>query len=156
MITNFLVYIFILKFFKYILMSVSFIPQRVACLLRKVVQEIERRISTQAEHLRTVVCQKILLLLFCIEFFSLITWLLFYVQQNNLYKAREEKYQSRIKVLEALATGTSEETQVVSKTLMWSFSQRFAFMCASNMNPIHQMIKSYLQIVMNKLQQIKV
>ncbi|KAF2608260.1 hypothetical protein F2Q68_00045567 [Brassica cretica] len=30
------------------------IPQRVACLLRKVVQEIERRISTQAEHLRTV------------------------------------------------------------------------------------------------------
>ena len=30
------------------------IAQRVACLLRKVVQEIERRISTQAEHLRTV------------------------------------------------------------------------------------------------------
>lgn len=155
MITDFLVYIFVLKFFKYILMTVSFIPQRVACLLRKVVQEIERRISTQAEHLRTVV-SKILLLLFCIELFSLITWLLFYVQQNNLYKAREEKYQSRIKVLEALATGTSEETQVVSKTLMWSFSQRFAFMCASSMNPIHQMIKFCLQIVMNKLQQIEV
>lgn len=32
----------------------SYIDQRVACLLRKVVQEIERRISTQAEHLRTV------------------------------------------------------------------------------------------------------
>ena len=32
----------------------SFCSQRVACLLRKVVQEIERRISTQAEHLRTV------------------------------------------------------------------------------------------------------
>ncbi|XP_042496777.1 kinesin-like protein KIN-14K [Macadamia integrifolia] len=61
------------------------IPHRVACLLRKVVQEIERRISTQAEHLRT---------------------------QNNLYKAREEKYQSRLRVLETLATGTSEETQV--------------------------------------------
>ncbi|KAK6128256.1 hypothetical protein DH2020_037994 [Rehmannia glutinosa] len=45
------------------------IPHRVACLLRKVVQEIERRICT------------------------------------------EEKYQSRIRVLEALATGTSEETQ---------------------------------------------
>lgn len=28
--------------------------QRVACLLRKVVQEIERRISTQAEHIRNV------------------------------------------------------------------------------------------------------
>ncbi|KAL2321198.1 hypothetical protein Fmac_030167 [Flemingia macrophylla] len=60
------------------------IPQRVACLLRKVVQEIERRISTQAEHLRT---------------------------QNNLFKAREEKYHSRIKVLEALASGTREESE---------------------------------------------
>ncbi|XP_057954477.1 kinesin-like protein KIN-14C isoform X2 [Malania oleifera] len=66
------------------------IPHRVACLLRKVVQEIERRISTQAEHLRT---------------------------QNNLFKAREEKYQSRIRVLEALATGTSEETQIVMNQL---------------------------------------
>ncbi|XP_073128123.1 kinesin-like protein KIN-14C isoform X2 [Henckelia pumila] len=60
------------------------IPHRVACLLRKVAQEIERRISTQAEHLRT---------------------------QNNLFKAREEKYQSRIRVLEVLAAGTSEEIQ---------------------------------------------
>lgn len=33
---------------------VASICQRVACLLRKVVQEIERRISTQAEHLRMV------------------------------------------------------------------------------------------------------
>ncbi|KAI7986685.1 Kinesin-like protein KIN-14K [Camellia lanceoleosa] len=66
------------------------IPHRVACLLRKVVQEIERRISTQAEHLRT---------------------------QSNLFKAREEKYQSRIRVLEALATGTSEETQVAMNQL---------------------------------------
>ncbi|KAM5571159.1 hypothetical protein ABKV19_011664 [Rosa sericea] len=62
----------------------SEIPHRVACLLRKVVQEIERRISTQAEHLRT---------------------------QNNLFKAREEKYQSRIRVLEALASGTNEESE---------------------------------------------
>ncbi|KAM7479705.1 hypothetical protein LguiA_027918 [Lonicera macranthoides] len=66
------------------------IPHRVACLLRKVIQEIERRISTQAEHLRT---------------------------QNNLFKAREEKYQSRIRVLEALASGTSEETQIVVSQL---------------------------------------
>ncbi|KAA8541222.1 hypothetical protein F0562_025171 [Nyssa sinensis] len=66
------------------------IPHRVACLLRKVVQEIERRISTQAEHLRT---------------------------QNNLFKAREEKYQSRIRLLEALATGTSNETQIVMNQL---------------------------------------
>nr|XP_017239833.1 PREDICTED: kinesin-4-like [Daucus carota subsp. sativus] len=62
------------------------IPYRVACLLRKVVQEIERRIFTQAEHLKT---------------------------QNQLFKVREEKYQSRIKVLEALAAGTGEETQVL-------------------------------------------
>ncbi|XP_057447047.1 kinesin-like protein KIN-14P [Lotus japonicus] len=61
------------------------IPHRVACLLRKVVQEIERRISTQNEHLRT---------------------------QKNLYKAREDKYQSRIRVLEALASGTREESEI--------------------------------------------
>ncbi|CAN6714314.1 unnamed protein product [Malus baccata var. baccata] len=60
------------------------IPHRVSSLLRRVVQEIERRISTQAEHLRT---------------------------QNNLFKAREEKYQSRIRVLETLASGTSEESE---------------------------------------------
>ncbi|CAJ1951903.1 unnamed protein product [Sphenostylis stenocarpa] len=60
------------------------IPHRVACLLRKVVQEIERRISTQADHLKT---------------------------QNNLFKAREEKYHSRIRVLEALASGTEDENK---------------------------------------------
>ncbi|XP_020554260.1 kinesin-like protein KIN-14P [Sesamum indicum] len=73
------------------------IPHRVACLLRKVVQEIERRICTQAEHLRT---------------------------QNNLFKAREEKYQSRIRVLEALATGTSEETQIVMNQLQQLKSEK--------------------------------
>ncbi|KAJ7970378.1 Kinesin-like protein [Quillaja saponaria] len=62
------------------------IPHRVACLLRKVVQEVERRISTQAEHLRT---------------------------QSNLFKAREEKYQSRIRVLEVLASGTKEDSEIV-------------------------------------------
>uniref|UniRef100_A0A6N2KN80 Kinesin motor domain-containing protein n=1 Tax=Salix viminalis TaxID=40686 RepID=A0A6N2KN80_SALVM len=53
------------------------IPHRVACLLRKVVQEIERRISTQVEHLRT----------------------------------------ARIRVLEALASGTGEERGVVMDRL---------------------------------------
>ncbi|KAL5564750.1 hypothetical protein UlMin_027914, partial [Ulmus minor] len=66
------------------------IPYRVACLLRKVVQEIERRISTQAEHLRT---------------------------QNNLIKARDEKYQSRIRVLEALASGSNDETEILTNHL---------------------------------------
>ncbi|KAF1859399.1 hypothetical protein Lal_00009983 [Lupinus albus] len=60
------------------------IPQRVACLLRKVIQEIERRISTQAEHLKT---------------------------QNNLFKTREDKYQSRIRVLEVLASGSKKDSE---------------------------------------------
>nr|Q0E2L3.2 RecName: Full=Kinesin-like protein KIN-14D [Oryza sativa Japonica Group] len=59
------------------------IPYRIACLLRKVILEIERRISTQAGHIRN---------------------------QNNLIKAREEKYQSRIRVLEVLAGGVSGQT----------------------------------------------
>ncbi|XVF50579.1 hypothetical protein PTKIN_Ptkin04bG0112900 [Pterospermum kingtungense] len=67
------------------------ISHHVACLLRKVVQEIERRISTQADHLRT---------------------------QKYLFKAREEKYQSRIRVLEALASGTGEETKNVTNQLL--------------------------------------
>ncbi|KAL0663776.1 hypothetical protein Bca4012_100613 [Brassica carinata] len=66
------------------------IPQRVACLLRKVVQEIERRISTQAEHLRT---------------------------QNNIFKTREEKYQSRINVLEALASGSGKDSEIATQQL---------------------------------------
>ncbi|KAL0701681.1 hypothetical protein Bca4012_057803 [Brassica carinata] len=73
------------------------IPQRVACLLRKVVQEIERRISTQAEHLRT---------------------------QNNIFKAREEKYQSRINVLEALASGTGEENEIATQQLRQMKTQK--------------------------------
>ncbi|XP_019099071.1 PREDICTED: kinesin-like protein KIN-14M [Camelina sativa] len=66
------------------------IPQRVVCLLKKVVLEIARRISTQSEHLRT---------------------------QNSVFKSREEKYQSRIKVLETLASGTSEENEIATRQL---------------------------------------
>ncbi|XP_074580843.1 kinesin-like protein KIN-14C [Curcuma longa] len=69
------------------------IPHRVSCLLRKVVQEIERRISTQADHIRN---------------------------QNNLIKAREEKYQSRIRVLETLANGTICEIQVCCNTFLFA------------------------------------
>ncbi|KAK8692680.1 hypothetical protein V6N13_070287 [Hibiscus sabdariffa] len=63
------------------------IPHRVTCLLRKVVQEIERRISTQADHLRT---------------------------QNNLFKIREERYQSRIRVLQVLAAESDEQAKPVT------------------------------------------
>ncbi|XP_044423248.1 kinesin-like protein KIN-14M isoform X2 [Triticum aestivum] len=63
------------------------IPYHLAFLLRKIILEVERRISTQAEHIRN---------------------------QNNLMKAREEKYKSRIRVLEALASGTSGQIHVSS------------------------------------------
>ncbi|KAJ3704038.1 hypothetical protein LUZ61_007743 [Rhynchospora tenuis] len=66
------------------------IPHRVVFLLRKVVQEIERRISTQAEHIRN---------------------------QNTVIKAREDKYRSRIKALETLVNGTNEENQIVMNRL---------------------------------------
>lgn len=90
--------------------------QRVACLLRKVVLEIERRISTQSEHLRTVflVSSEI----YIVNCFSIVFKArehlrkVLFVQQNNVFKAREEKYQSRIKVLETLASGTNEENEV--------------------------------------------
>ncbi|WOK95708.1 kinesin-4-like [Canna indica] len=67
------------------------IPHRVACLLRRVVQEIERRILTQAEHIRN---------------------------QNSLIKAREGKYLSRIRVFEELAKGTHEENKIVMQQLL--------------------------------------
>ncbi|KAL4361235.1 hypothetical protein GQ457_04G039030 [Hibiscus cannabinus] len=63
------------------------IPHRVTCLLRKVVQEIERRVSTQADHLRT---------------------------QNNLFKIREERYQSRIRVLQVLAAESDKQAKPVT------------------------------------------
>lgn len=36
------------------------------------------------------------------------------LQQNNLYRAREEKYQSRLRALESLAKGTIEENEVLT------------------------------------------
>ncbi|KAL7183043.1 hypothetical protein ACSBR1_041682 [Camellia fascicularis] len=67
------------------------ITQCMAFLLKKVVQEVEQRVSTQAEYLK---------------------------KQNNLYKVLEEKYQSRMRVLETLATGTYEENEVVMNQLL--------------------------------------
>ena len=84
--------------------------QPIACLLRKVVQEIERRILTQADHIRSVRQEQYNFIVPTI--FIFVFNYIYYLQQNNLIKAREEKYQSRIRVLETLASGTSEETQV--------------------------------------------
>jgi kinesin family protein C2/C3 len=93
----------------------------VACLLRKVSQEIERRISTQAEHIRTV-CplynyNKLLFTSGFLSRFPHATFLHF-IQQSNLFKAREEKYQSRIRVLEALVSETREENEVYKKIIV--------------------------------------
>ncbi|KAH0450242.1 hypothetical protein IEQ34_020934 [Dendrobium chrysotoxum] len=60
------------------------VPHRVASLVQKVMQEIERRFSMQAEHIRN---------------------------QNYFIKAREEKYKSRIRLIETLTSGTTEEIQ---------------------------------------------
>ncbi|CAL0312646.1 unnamed protein product [Lupinus luteus] len=61
--------------------------QRAACLLRKILQVIELRYSNQAEGIKN---------------------------QNNLFKAREGKYQLRMNALETLAEGTTEENEVVT------------------------------------------
>lgn len=66
------------------------LSHRMACLLRKVLQIIERRMSVQAENFK---------------------------HQNDVYKSREQKFQSRIKVLETLAKGTCEENEVALKNL---------------------------------------
>ncbi|KAM7531296.1 hypothetical protein LguiB_034706 [Lonicera macranthoides] len=66
------------------------IPNRVASILKKVVQEIEQRISRQGEDFK---------------------------KQNNLYKSREKKYQSRIRALETLVMGTAEENEVLANQL---------------------------------------
>ncbi|CAK9142218.1 unnamed protein product [Ilex paraguariensis] len=66
------------------------IPQLVASLLKLVLQEVEQRVSRLAEDMK---------------------------KQNSLYKSREEKYQSKIRVLETLAIGTAEHNEVVMNQL---------------------------------------
>ncbi|XP_038725719.1 kinesin-like protein KIN-14J [Tripterygium wilfordii] len=66
------------------------VTRHMAIILRKVVQIVEQRMSVQAENSK---------------------------KQNNLYKARDEKYRFRINVLETLATGTTEENEVAIKLL---------------------------------------
>ncbi|XP_052210202.1 kinesin-like protein KIN-14J isoform X2 [Diospyros lotus] len=66
------------------------ISHRMGFLLKKVVHEIEQQFSTQAESFK---------------------------KQNNLYKTLEEKYQSRMRVLETLANGMSVENEVAMNLL---------------------------------------
>ncbi|KAL9684660.1 hypothetical protein QQ045_022101 [Rhodiola kirilowii] len=66
------------------------LPHTVSCILQKVIRAIEQRVATQAQNIRN---------------------------QNLLYKSREEKYQSRLQVLETLAKGTVEENEVLTSQL---------------------------------------
>ncbi|XP_058732019.1 kinesin-like protein KIN-14J [Vicia villosa] len=61
--------------------------QRAACLLRKILQVIELRFSNQAESMKN---------------------------QNNIFKAREGKYQTKLNAVETLAVGTTEENELVT------------------------------------------
>ncbi|KAL9310535.1 Kinesin-like protein KIN-14J [Arabidopsis thaliana] len=62
------------------------VSHAMASLLSALVQVIEQRISNQADNLKN---------------------------QNILFRVREEKYRSRIKVLESLAAGTTKENEVL-------------------------------------------
>lgn len=82
-----------------------------------------------------------------------------FIQQNNLFKAREEKYQSRVKVLEALASGTSEESQVRNIIgINRPGADSFLYKCFDAVPMPYFLSENFLlQLVMNHhLQQIKV
>ncbi|XP_022873860.1 kinesin-like protein KIN-14J [Olea europaea var. sylvestris] len=66
------------------------ISQHVASVLKLVVQEIEQRVSGLLISIR---------------------------KQSSLYKSREDRYQSKIRALETLATGTTVENEVVKNQL---------------------------------------
>ncbi|GER57524.1 P-loop nucleoside triphosphate hydrolasessuperfamily protein with CH (Calponin Homology) domain [Striga asiatica] len=70
------------------------ITQRVASVLKLVVQEIEHRVSKHADNMRKGI-----------------------MQQSNLYKSREDRYHTMIRALESLAAGTSEENEIVMNQL---------------------------------------
>ncbi|CAK8579200.1 unnamed protein product [Lathyrus sativus] len=61
--------------------------QHAACLLRKILQVIELRFSNQSESMKN---------------------------QNNIFKAREGKYQTKLNAVETLAAGAAEENELVT------------------------------------------
>ncbi|WJX53950.1 hypothetical protein P8452_39889 [Trifolium repens] len=83
--------------------------QRTACLLRKILQVIELRFSNQAESMKS---------------------------QNNIFKAREGKYQTKINALETLAVGTTEENEVVT-----GWVQQLKFSLQHEQNKFEEMKK---------------
>ncbi|KAJ4835493.1 hypothetical protein Tsubulata_015484 [Turnera subulata] len=69
----------------------------VASILSKLMNVIEHRVSTQADNL---------------------------IEQNNLHKVRMSKLQSRIRVLETIASGTTEEMQILLSQLQHIKSEK--------------------------------
>ncbi|KAL3635560.1 hypothetical protein CASFOL_020107 [Castilleja foliolosa] len=61
------------------------VTMRVASVLKLVIQEIEQRVSKQVNNMK---------------------------KQSNLYRSREDRYHTKIRALETLATGTGEEYEV--------------------------------------------
>ncbi|KAI7741554.1 hypothetical protein M8C21_006322 [Ambrosia artemisiifolia] len=66
------------------------VPDRVACLLKKLVQLIEQRSLKQVEEFK---------------------------KQNNLCKTREDKYRMKMRVFETLVTGANEENEILTNQL---------------------------------------
>ncbi|KAG9149239.1 hypothetical protein Leryth_003227 [Lithospermum erythrorhizon] len=66
------------------------IPMRVASLLKFTMQEIEQRVSKESENMK---------------------------KQGSINKSREERYQSKIRALETLTAGTTEENKIISNQL---------------------------------------
>ncbi|XLR33792.1 hypothetical protein S83_061692, partial [Arachis hypogaea] len=77
--------------------------QRAGCLLKKILQVIELHVSHQAKSIKN---------------------------ENNIFKAREEKYQSRINALETLTAGATEENKKLKLEVV-IFSM-IKFLCSLN------------------------
>ncbi|XP_051137133.1 kinesin-like protein KIN-14J [Andrographis paniculata] len=66
------------------------IPQQVASVLKLLVQELEQRVSQQADNM---------------------------VKHKNMFKSREDRFHSKLKALETVATETNEAYEIVNKQL---------------------------------------
>nr|KAJ0201968.1 hypothetical protein LSAT_V11C600301210 [Lactuca sativa] len=73
------------------------VPDRVASVLKKLIQMTEQQISKQAEYFK---------------------------KQKNIYKTREEKYQLKFKVLGSLVIGAAEENELIKNQLQLIKSEK--------------------------------
>lgn len=85
--------------------------------MKIVVQEIEQRVSKQADNMRKVTLKSKLkpwyLYFSLFQSFQFCLFCKLLLQQSNLYKSREDRYHSKVRALETLATGTTEENEVL-------------------------------------------